>query len=65
MDDKSYCMKLRDFEKILKKNDYVFDHQTGDHRIWYKDGKHISVSLSRLKNPMLVKRLVKENELEL
>lgn len=50
---------FRKFEKLLTNNGFVYDHQTGDHRIWYKEGKHISVPM-RKKNPMLFRRLIRE-----
>ena len=53
----------REFQKILKKNGFVFEHQTGDHRIWKRDGQHISFPCSKL-NPIIVQRLVKENGLK-
>lgn len=53
----------REFQKILKKNGFVYDHQTGDHRIWYRGREHISVTATRL-NPVVALRLVKEYNLE-
>lgn len=61
MSKKNY--NIREFKRILVNNGWVYDHQTGDHEIWYKDGKHISVPL-RNKNPMLFRRLINENELK-
>lgn len=58
---KSYTAK--EFEKLLRNNGWIYDHQTGDHRIYYKGTRHISVPL-RKKNPMLFRRLIKENGLE-
>ena len=54
---------IREFKRILMDNGWVYDHQTGDHEIWYKNNKHMSVPL-RKKNPMLFRRLIKENELK-
>lgn len=49
----------RQFQKILSANGFVFDHQTGDHRIWYRGNTHISVTASKL-NPIVAQRLVRE-----
>ena len=56
-------MSKREFEIILKNNGWTFDHQTGDHRIWYKNGKHISFPIRKF-NPMFARRLIKEYGLE-
>lgn len=53
----------RQFQRLLKDNGYRFDHQTGDHRIWYKGKRHISVTASKL-NPIVAQRLIKEYGLE-
>lgn len=58
---KNYSAK--EFEKLLSDNGWTYDHQTGDHKIYYKNGKHVSVPI-RKKNPMLFRRLIKENGLE-
>lgn len=48
--------------KLLKRNGYTLDRQNGDHTIWVKDGcNHISISMHL--NPMVARRLVKENNL--
>lgn len=54
----------REFQQILKKNGFVYNHQTGNNRIWYRGSEHISVTASKL-NPLLAKRLVKEYNLQL
>jgi len=56
-------MTAREFEKILKKNGWIYNHQSGDHRIWYKKGRHISFPIKKF-NPMFVRRLIKEYRLE-
>ena len=54
----------RKFERLLKNNGYKFERQTGDHRIFTKDGcGHISFNMCKL-NPIVVQRLIKENKLE-
>ena len=57
------ALNPRQFERLLKDNGYVYDHQTGDHRIYIKNGNHISFNLRKL-NPIVVQRLIKENRLE-
>lgn len=56
------ALNPRRFERLLKDNGYRYDHQTGDHRIFTKDGKHISFNLRKL-NPIVVQRLIRENKL--
>jgi predicted RNA binding protein YcfA (HicA-like mRNA interferase family) len=57
------ALNQRQFEKLLKENGYKYDRQSGDHRIWIKDGyNHISFNIRKL-NPIVVQRLIKENEL--
>lgn len=58
---KSY--NIREFEKLLVNNGWIYDHQTGDHRIYYKGNRHMSVPI-RKKNPMLFRRLIKENDIK-
>ena len=53
----------REFQRVLAANGFVYDHQTGDHRIWYRGSEHISVTASKL-NPILAQRLVKEYKLK-
>jgi len=55
---------IREFKRILMDNGWVYHHQTGDHEIWYKNSRHMSVPL-RKKNPMLFRRLIRENGIKL
>lgn len=49
--------------RILKRNGYMLDRQNGDHTIWVKDGcNHVSINMHL--NPMVARRLVKENNLK-
>lgn len=58
------ALNPRQFERLLKDNGYRYDHQTGDHRIFKKNGvNHISYNRSKL-NPIVVQRLIRENGLE-
>ena len=57
------ALDQRQFERLLKGNGYRYDRQSGDHRIWTKDGcNHISFNMRKL-NPIIVQRLIKENNL--
>lgn len=57
------ALDQRQFERLLKGNGYRYDRQSGDHRIWTKDGcNHISFNMRKL-NPIVVQRLIKENNL--
>ena len=56
-------MNPREFQRMLSANGFVYDHQTGDHRIWYRGNEHISVTASKL-NPIVAQRLVKEYKLQ-
>ncbi len=53
----------REFQWILKDNGFTYDHQTGDHRIWYRGSEHISVTASKL-NPIVAQRLVRQYRLK-
>lgn len=53
----------REFTKILQKNEFVLKRYSGDHAIFVRDGRHISVA-KRL-NRMICERLIKENNLVL
>ena len=57
------ALNPRQFERLLKDNGYIYDRQSGDHRIFIKNGKHISFNLRKL-NPIIVQRLIRENGLE-
>lgn len=51
----------REFIIILRKNGFEFDRCHGDHSIYKRNGKHISVSKNL--NRMVCERLIKENHL--
>lgn len=58
------ALSSRQFQKLLLANGYVYDRQTGDHKIFTKNGaNHISFNFRKL-NPIVVQRLIKENCLE-
>lgn len=54
--------KHNEFEKILKKNGFLYDRGKGSHSIFKNgDGRHISVPKSM--NAVIIERLIKENNL--
>ena len=53
----------REFQRILKDNGFLYHHQTGDHRIWYRGSEHVSVPMVKI-NPLIAQRLIKEHSLE-
>ena len=58
------ALNPRQFERLLKDNGYRYERQSGDHRIWSKSGSnHISFNMRKL-NPIIVQRLIRENELK-
>ena len=42
-------LSFREFEKLLELCGWIFDHQTGSHRIWYSPNKH-RLSIQPTKN---------------
>ena len=54
----------RDIILILRKNGFVFHHQNGSHAIYKNDkGEHITIGLCKC-NKMVMRRLIKENNLK-
>lgn len=54
----------RDIVLILKKNGFIFHHQTGSHAIYKNDkGIHITIGLCNC-NKMIMQRLIKEHNLK-
>ena len=33
-------LRFREFEALLSQCGWIFDHQTGSHRIWYSPGRY-------------------------
>ena len=61
--NKSLNMSYRDFSQVLNANAYSLSRQKGDHAIWVKTGK-CSISINfRKPNMMVMRRLIKENNL--
>lgn len=55
----------KSFVKMLRKNGYELSHTKGDHEKYVKKGcpKHISIYRTKL-NPIILRRLIKENNLK-
>lgn len=54
--------EYRQFEGVLKNNGYIKIRSNGDHNI-FSNGKN-TISINKKPNKMVVKRLIKENGLE-
>ena len=52
----------RQFRKILNKNGFLLVRKRGDHFI-YKNNNGCTISINLRLNPMVAKRLIKENNL--
>lgn len=52
-----------EFIRIVKRNGYLYNRHNGDHAIYVKDGKHISIP-KRLEC-VIARRLIKENNLDI
>lgn len=57
---KQYTQK--EFIRIVRKNGFSYNRHSGDHAIYTRDGKHISIP-HRLES-VIARRLIKENKLE-
>ncbi len=53
---------VRECLMIIKKNGFVYDHSTGGHDMYRRGNRTISLPSNNI-NPMLFRRLIKENEL--
>lgn len=49
----------REFRRILWDNGFILHRTNGDHLVYYKNGRHISIPARRC-NKMLCQRLIKE-----
>lgn len=55
---------LKEFTKVLNKNDFRFTRYNGSHSIFINTiGKHISIPKSM--NATIIRRLIKENSLKI
>ena len=52
----------RELGQLLTGKGFILDRITGDHKIYKKDGKTVSVNIRNL-NRMVARRLIKENNL--
>lgn len=52
----------REFFRILIANGFTFNRHSGDHSVFIKDGKHISIPETL--SSVIARRLIKENNLE-
>ena len=57
---KQYTQK--EFIRVVRKNGYSYSRHNGDHAIYAKDGRHISIPQKL--ECVIARRLVKENKLE-
>lgn len=54
---------VREFQEVLKFNGYYLSRSKGDHLIYVNsEGRHISIPATKV-NPMVARRLIKENNL--
>ena len=49
--------------RIIQNNGFVFDHSNGGHDIYKRNGVHLSVPAKHV-NPMLFRRLMRENNMK-
>lgn len=53
---------VRECLSIIRKNGFIYDHSTGGHDLYKRGNRTISLP-SREINPMMFRRLIKENAL--
>ena len=51
-----------EFIRIVQRNGFIYNRHNGDHAIYVKDGRHISIP--RKLESVIARRLIKENKLE-
>jgi predicted RNA binding protein YcfA (HicA-like mRNA interferase family) len=51
----------REFIRIIRRNGYTFNRHSGDHAIYVRDGKHLSIPQKL--NSVIARRLIRENNL--
>lgn len=54
---------LKEFERILRRNGYVFLRQNGSHRIWSHCITCEIISVPIKCNPMITNRIIRQNHL--
>lgn len=53
----------REFIRIVRKNGYLYNRHSGDHAIYVKDGRHISIPQKL--ECVIARRLIRENNLDI
>lgn len=53
----------REFIRVVKHNGYSYNRHNGDHAIYVKDGRHISIP-QKLES-VIARRLIKEHKLNI
>lgn len=53
----------REFIKVLKYNGFIYNRHNGDHAIYIKEGRHISIPQKL--NSVIARRLIKEYKLSI
>lgn len=53
----------REFIRIVKRNGFSYNRHNGDHAIYIKDGKHISIPQKL--ECVIARRLIRENKLKI
>lgn len=61
----NYNLSYREFANILKENGYTLSRQKGDHKIWVKPNSPSITINFRNPNMMVIRRLIKENNLQI
>lgn len=54
----------REFAKILRSNNYQKIRNTGDHTVYEHIETHNKITINQKPNPMVCRRLIKENNLK-
>lgn len=52
----------REFIRVVRKNGYSYSRHSGDHAIYVRDGRHISIPQKL--ECVIARRLIKENNLD-
>jgi predicted RNA binding protein YcfA (HicA-like mRNA interferase family) len=55
---------MREFEELLKANGYSLSRVKGGHYTFKADGKPRVITINKEMNRMMIKRLIKENNLK-
>lgn len=53
----------REFIRVVQKNGYLYNRHNGDHAIYVKDGRHISIPQKL--ECVIARRLIKEHKLNI